>query len=138
MKERIDMRGNTKHIDFVEFYLPADRPLPKDKREMTHLGALAIQFIFTSFGPASDWYYITLYFLLEEPECYKALAKEIRNTLERYKEITPEASMSLPYLHACLEESLRIFPSNNTGLPCYSPGAMVDGQYIPKGVRFIP
>jgi cytochrome P450 len=41
-------------------------------------------------------------------------------------------------LHACLEESLRILPSNNMGLPRYSPGAMVDGQYIPKGVRVIP
>jgi hypothetical protein len=62
---------------------------------MTHLRALAVQFVFASFGPASDWY-IALYFLLEEPECYKTLAKEIRNAFERYEEITPEASMSLP------------------------------------------
>jgi hypothetical protein len=27
-----------------------------------------------------------------------------------------------------------MLPSNNTGLPRISPGAVVDGQYIPKGV----
>lgn len=40
----------------------------------------------------------------------------------------------LCYLHACLWEWLRVFPSNNTGLPRYSPGVVVVGHYIPKGL----
>jgi len=135
VKQRIDVRGNTEHIDFFEFCQPADSPLPKNKHEFTHLGALAVQLNFASFGPMSDWFYVTLYFLLDAPGYLKLLAEEIRNAFQRYQDITPDALNSLLYLQACLEESLRILPGNNTGLPRYSPGAMVDGQYIPKGVR---
>jgi Cytochrome P450 len=134
VEERIGKRGKLEHIDFVEFFLPEDRPLPKDPRDFKHIGALAMQLGFASFGPISDWFYSTLYFLLEEPECYRLLVGEIRDAIKSYDEITPEALISLPYLQACLEESLRLLPSNNTGLPRFSPGTMVDGQYIPKGV----
>jgi hypothetical protein len=73
--------------------------------------------------------------MLEEPECYKLLVEEIRNAFKEYQDIAPEALISLPYLHACLEESLRLFNINSTGLPRVCPGAMIDGQYIPKAVR---
>jgi cytochrome P450 len=135
LEERISMKGKTKHIDYFDFCHPADSPPPKDKRELAHLRALGTQFVFASFGPMSDWAYITLYFLFEEPEYLRILAEEIRSSFQRYEDITPDALLGLPYLYACLEESLRILPTNNTGLPRYSPGAVVDGQYIPKGVR---
>jgi cytochrome P450 len=138
VKERIDKRGKTEHLDFVEFVLPADSPLPTNRREFTHLGAVAVQFMFANFGPTSDWFYSTIYYLLEEHEFYKLLVEEIRNAFERYEDMTPEALISLPYLYACLEESLRLFNSNSTGLPRICPGAMIDGQYIPKGVKLSP
>ncbi|KAK2615448.1 hypothetical protein N8I77_002202 [Diaporthe amygdali] len=34
---------------------------------------------------------------------------------------------------ACLDETLRLISTNSTGFPRYSPGAVVDGHYIPKG-----
>lgn len=40
----------------------------------------------------------------------------------------------LPYLNAVIHESLRIFPPVAVPLPRVSPGEMVDGYYIPKGV----
>jgi hypothetical protein len=138
VRRRIDRRGNIEHVDYFEYVMPTDSPLPTNLRELTHLGSVAMQLMFASFGPVSEWFYGTLFFLLEEPECYKLLAEEIRNAFKSYDEITPEALTSLPYLHACLEESLRVFPGNNTGLPRISPGALVDGQYIPKGVRVSP
>jgi hypothetical protein len=135
IERRINKRGNTEHVDFFEYVLPADSPLPTDPREITHLGSVALQIMFAGFGPMSNWYYGTLFFLLEEAECYKHLAEEVRNAFKSYDDITPEALTSLPYLHACLEESLRLLPDNNTGLPRISPGAVVDGHYVPKGVR---
>lgn len=138
IEKRIDRRGNTEHVDYFEYVLPADSPLPTDPREITHLGSVALQIMFAGFGTLADWYYGTLFFLLEEPECYKYLVEEIRNAFKSYEDITPEALTSLPYLHACLEESLRSLPNNNTGLPRISPGTVVDGQYIPKGVSVSP
>ena len=132
---RIERRGKTEHLDLFDYVLPADRPVPSQQRELIHIGALAQQMMFANYGPMSDWYYGTLLFLLEEPECLQYLSKEIRDQSKTYQDITPSALTSLPYLHACLEESLRMLPSNNTGLPRLSPGAMIDGHYVPKGVR---
>ncbi|CAD6445013.1 0d1a82da-c749-4a9f-8809-8d4678e8d6f1 [Sclerotinia trifoliorum] len=78
-----------------------------------------------SSGPMSDGFYSALFFLLEEPECCRILAKQIRGKFEKYEDISLEASNELPYLHAVLEESLRMLPQNNTGLPRLSPGAML-------------
>ena len=67
-------------------------------------------------------------------EYLQYLGKEIRGKFESYHDITPSALASLPILHACREESLRLLPSNNTGLRRISPGAIIDGHYIPKEV----
>ena len=135
---RIERGGNTEHVDLFDYVLPTDRPIPSDRRELTHVGALAQQMMFANYGHMADWYYGTLLFLLEESEYLQYLSKEIRDKFESYHEIMPNALASLPFLHACLEESLRLLPSNNTGLPRISPGAIIDGQYIPKDVRFPP
>lgn len=50
--------------------------------------------------------------------------------------MTLEALGALPYLHACMEESLRVYPPVPTGLPRKAPkgGAFVDGVWIPDDV----
>jgi cytochrome P450 len=91
--------------------------------------------MFAGWGPMADLFYGVLVLLLENPETHKLLTREIRESFSSYGEIVPgKALMSLSYLHACIEESLRLLPSNNTGLPRISPGAVVDGRCIPKGV----
>lgn len=130
----IERRGNTEHVDLFNYVLPADCPIPPYQREFVHIGALAQQMMFANYGPMSDWYYGTLLFLLEEPECLQYLSEETRDKFESFHDITPSALASLPTLHACLEESLRLLLSNNTGLPRISPGAIIDGHYIPKEV----
>ncbi|KAK4194673.1 cytochrome P450 monooxygenase [Triangularia verruculosa] len=125
--------GTTEHVDFFEYIHPVGSPAPAAERELTHLGSIAAQVMFAEFGPVSDWWYATIYYLLEELECYRLLVDEIRAAFSSYEGIEPRALKTLPYLHACLEESLRLFPSNNTGMPRYSPGAKVDGHFIPKG-----
>lgn len=133
--QRIERRGNTEHVDLFDYVLPANHPVPSDQHELTHIGALAQQMMFANYGPMSDWYYGTLLFLVEEPEYFQYLSKEIRDKFKSYHDITSSALATLPFLHACLEESQRMLSSNNTGLPRISPGAIIDGLYIPKGVR---
>lgn len=135
---RIDCRRDTEHVDLFDYVLPDDCPVPTDGQELIHIGSLAQQMMFANYGPMSDWYYGTLLFLLEEPECLQRLSKEIRETIESYQDIMPSSLNSLPFLHACLEESLRLLPSNNTGLPRLSPGTTIDGYHVPKGVSSTP
>lgn len=132
---RIDRRGGTPHLDIFDFVLPADEEPPTGKSELLHLGSVALQTMFAGFGPMADWYYFLLFYLMEMPESYKALTHEIRDTFGSYDRINVQSTAKLQYLTACLEETLRIISTNATGLPRYSPGAVVDGHYIPKGVR---
>ncbi|RYP65030.1 hypothetical protein DL771_008484 [Monosporascus sp. 5C6A] len=131
---RIEQKGNTAHVDFFDYILPANSPSPTEYREVTHIGSLAFQLMFAGWGPMGDLYYGALVLLIQDPECYKILTEEVRGKFKQYEDITPGALATLPYLHACLEEALRMLPSNNTGLPRVSPGAVVDGRYVPKGV----
>ncbi|KAL9044703.1 MAG: hypothetical protein Q9214_002179 [Letrouitia sp. 1 TL-2023] len=131
---RIERRGNTEHVDLFDYILPVDDPVPSGRGELIHIGALAQQMMFANYGPMSDWYYGTLLFLVEEPEYLYYLSKEIRDKFKSYYDIKPSVLASLPFLNACLEESLRLLPSNNTGLPRISPGTIIDRQYVPKGV----
>lgn len=134
---RIEKVGKTEHPDFFDSILPPGEEVPgaAEKSQSTHLGSLGLQMMFANWGPMADWWYGTLLYLLDEPECYDQLVREIRTTLTSYDKIDSGSLASLPFLHACLEETLRLLPTNLTGLPWYSPGAVVDDHFIPKGVR---
>ncbi|KAI0397649.1 cytochrome P450 [Xylariaceae sp. FL0594] len=130
---RIDQRGKTEHEDYFDYILPPDSPVPTDTRELVHIASVSLQTMFAAWGPMADLFYGALVLLLHEPSSYEVLVQEIRGQFKAYDAITPTAVNSLAYLQACLEETLRLLPSNDTGLPRTSPGATVDGQYIPKG-----
>lgn len=134
---RIERRGNTPHPDLFDYVLPLDEEPPTNNAELLHLGSVALQMTFAGFGPMADWYYFTLFFLVHSPDCYKVLAEEIRGTFTDYNDINIRSTAILPYLVACLEETLRLVANNSTGLPRYSPGAVVDGHYIPKGASTV-
>ena len=74
-------------------------------------------------------------FILETPEVYQRMRAEIRNTFNSYDEITASKAQSLPYLQAVISEGLRIHPPGSHGFPRLSPGAYVDGYWVPRGVR---
>lgn len=139
VRRRIERRGATEHVDFFDYVLPPageSMPPTPSRRDLTIMGSLGLQLSFAAFGTMSDWFYGTIWFLLQEPDCYRELVGEIRSKFQSYAEIIPGAltDRNVPYLRACLEESLRMLPSNATGLPRLSPGAVVDGRYIPQGV----
>ena len=73
-------------------------------------------------------------FLLQAPEAYQNLRREIRNKYKTYDDINAETALKLPYLQAVLQEGLRIHPPGSFGFPRLSAGAFVDGYWIPKGV----
>jgi cytochrome P450 len=135
---RLEKRGATPHPDIFDFVLPANKETPSSRSELVHLGSVALQTMLAGFVPMADWYYFLLFYLMETPEAYKALTEEIRDAFEEYDDINMQSTAGLQYLTACLDEALRVsFSTNANGLPRYSPGAMVDGHYIPKGVCVI-
>lgn len=73
------------------------------------------------------------YYLLRYPKCLQRLKREVRTAFKTTSEIDDEAAQKLSYLKAVVEEALRIYTPLPIGLPRVSPGAEVDGYFIPKG-----
>ncbi|KAI0145540.1 cytochrome P450 [Xylariaceae sp. FL1272] len=131
--KRLNRTSKPEHLDFFEQIVPDS--FPTDPDEVRHLEQVAAQLLFAGYEPTSVWFFGTLFHLLNAPTCLAILKTEIRQYFKSYDDITPAEAASLPYLTACLKESLRLVSNTVNGMPVFSPGAMVDGMYIPKGVR---
>lgn len=134
VQRRIDRRGQTEHLDYFEHIVPADQPAPTDPKQITHLEQIAGQLLVASWEPVSNQFYSVIFFLLQNNDSYRLLAEEIRSAFSSYDQISPDAVSSLKFLQACLQETFRLHHNTADGLPRMSPGAVVDGTYIPKGV----
>lgn len=76
------------------------------------------------------------YYLLRNPAKLKQLTDEIRDAFESEDSITIERLQRLKYLHACVEEGLRMYPPISNGLPRIVPptGAQVGSIFVPPQV----
>lgn len=134
VKTRIERRGKTEHLDYFEQLVPADQAVPTDKKQIYHLENVAGQLLIASWQPLANQFYSLIFFLLREPQAYAALVEEVRAAFNDINAINTESTGTLKYLHACAQESLRLHQDTVDGLPRISPGAFVDGTYIPQGV----
>lgn len=133
-EKRIALGGDTRK-DFMTYILRNN----KDGTSMTYEEILANARTLIGAGShttASALAGLTFY-LIKSPEVYSRLAEEIRSTFSSEDGITMKSTAALPFLYACIEEALRIYPPLAETPPRVSPGAFVNGHYIPKGVRFL-
>lgn len=75
-----------------------------------------------------------LYQLLLNPSILKKLQEELDGVLEPDEVVAPYDKVKhLPYLRACLDESLRLWPPTPHGLPRKTPpeGLCIMGEYVP-------
>lgn len=76
----------------------------------------------------------TFYYLVRNPDKLKKLQHEIRGRFKSREDINSESTHKLTYLNAVIEEGLRLFPPLPNNWPRMSPGAEIDGHYVPAGV----
>lgn len=78
--------------------------------------------------------------LLRDRPLLDKLVKAIREKIKTKEELVMENLGDIPYLDACLEEGLRMFPPVPVGLLRIVPdqGSEIDGHFIPAGVSFEP
>jgi cytochrome P450 len=79
------------------------------------------------------------FLLLKNQKCMKSLIEEIRSYFTEETDIKLESLVRLPYLNACIEEALRLYPPVPTGIPRAAPpkGTMICGKWVPGGVSSI-
>lgn len=75
----------------------------------------------------------TTYYLLRNPEALSKLTAEIRGAVLSQDDLRLENLARLKYLHAVLQEGLRMYPPAPVDLPRIVPpgGVTIDGNYIP-------
>ncbi|KAH7118641.1 cytochrome P450 [Dactylonectria estremocensis] len=78
----------------------------------------------------------TLYLLYTHPECLKKLRHEVDDAFPGTQVPTYETASKLPFLRACIEESLRVRPASSMGLPRIVPdgGRVIAGKFVAGGV----
>ena len=75
------------------------------------------------------------YWLLKTPRALEKLGIDLQGRFNSYEDIHPDVVQDIPYLNACIEEGMRLFPPSPQALPRVSPGATVSEVYVPDGVR---
>ena len=78
------------------------------------------------------------FYLLKNPEYLSKLKDEVHSTFKHADELTFQKEAKLPYLHAFIEEALRIYPPVPVDLPRRTApeGAIINGDLIPGNVIF--
>jgi cytochrome P450 len=77
------------------------------------------------------------YLLLDHPAAMARLADEVRANYRDESEIGSLSIHKLHFLHAVIQESLRLFPPITNGFPREvgaGQGAIIDGRLVPSGV----
>ncbi|KAK7947852.1 cytochrome P450 [Apiospora aurea] len=136
VKTRIERRGQTDRLDYFEQLIPAHQPVPQDRKHIYHLENVAGQLLLASWQPLADQFYSLIFFLLGSPDAYATLVDEVRTAFATSDSMNTESTATLKYLQACQRESLRLHKATVDGLPRVSPGAVLDGKYIPKEVGY--
>lgn len=80
------------------------------------------------------------YYLLKHPKKMDKLVKEIRTSFNSEDEMTITHMQRLEYLHACLDETLRVYPPSVTGFQRRTPpeGNEICGRFVPGEVSLSP
>lgn len=134
VKERIQNRDKLAREDYMSALIRKDAPVP----DLDYLVAQSMTLVIGNAEAASNMFTSTIYLLLAHPDKLQKLQQEIRGRFTAYQEINYDSVQNLPWLNAVINEALRYATNGTSGLPRVSPGAVVDGHYIPKGVRHIP
>lgn len=76
-------------------------------------------------------------FLAEHPRVQRKVAHEVRSTFANEDDITTVSVNKLPYLRACINEAMRLFPPAAIGGPRVVPagGATIAGRFVPEKVN---
>ncbi|KAL7928659.1 cytochrome P450, partial [Trichoderma chlorosporum] len=74
-----------------------------------------------------------VFYICSNSNAHNRLVEELHSTFANEEDITLKATQQLEYLHACIEETLRVYPPINETPPRICPGDTIDGKYIPAG-----
>ncbi|KAI8321111.1 cytochrome P450 [Martensiomyces pterosporus] len=131
--------GNTeKPRDILQALLDGEDPESKAKMTPTQVTAENIGFLIGGTDTTSLTMTWTLHYLMLYPDVYKKAVVEVRSAFAHDHLVTfAEGRVQLPYIEACIYESMRIRAVSGVFLPRIVPkgGATFQGHFIPEGTE---
>ncbi|MCJ1262480.1 hypothetical protein MMC22_002350 [Lobaria immixta] len=128
IRKRVENRHDQKQLDYISQYLKDETAIPPDDFLVAQAGHLVLDHFESSSVLTAGFYFLTT-----NPEAMGRLQTELRGAFKSFGDMTEDALQELPWLHAIIEEIIRIHTNVPYGLPRISPGIAVDGHYVPKG-----
>ncbi|TQV95677.1 hypothetical protein V2A60_000863 [Cordyceps javanica] len=128
IEQRVEARHEQKQLDYLAQFVPENDILPPKEFLVSQVGHL----VFDHFE-ASSVLSAIFYFLTTHDGVMSKLQNELRQKFQKLDDMTDDALREVDWLHAVIEETLRIHTNVPYGLPRISPGYTIDGNYVPKG-----
>ncbi|KAJ1946259.1 hypothetical protein GGF37_001271 [Kickxella alabastrina] len=121
--------------DMLQSYIDAEDPESRIRMTSGQVITETIISLLAGSDTSSNTLAWTIHLLLLHPHYLARVVKEVREAFDRdHLIIYSESKASLPFLEACIYESLRLIPVTTT-LPRFLPrgGATLHGHSIPEG-----
>jgi cytochrome P450 len=132
--QRLD-EGVTERADFISYMLREGDVKSMSREEIIEISKLLL---FAGSETTATLLSGLTYLICTHKDVYNRVVKEIRSTYRTESEISFTSMNHTPFVQACIEEALRLFPP--TPLMPYrvirSGGDTVCGHYLVGGVRF--
>ncbi|KAF2639182.1 pisatin demethylase [Massarina eburnea CBS 473.64] len=128
------MGTKTDHRDFI-WYILKQREKKNEVSDNEVIMNAALFIVAGSETTATELCGLTN-FLLRNPEKLQRLKDEIRSACKSESDLNINVLGPLPYMNACIEEGLRIFPPVPIGLLRKVPkgGSLIDGHIVPGNI----
>ncbi|KAL1966235.1 hypothetical protein VTN77DRAFT_4787 [Rasamsonia byssochlamydoides] len=124
------MQGSERE-DFISYILRAN-----DEKGMTpeEIDTLSSGLIIAGSETTATLLSGATFLLLKHPTVLETLTREIRSSFRSEQDINFQSLSHLPYLHAVLEESLRLYPPAPNTFPrtTPTPGEVICGKFVPE------
>ena len=123
--------------DVISYYLKNKSEVANEEESMTkkELDSNLVAILAAGSETTATLLSGTTYMLLKHPAVLSKLIHEIRSRFHSLTEITIEEVNKLPYLIACLQEGMRMYPPVPAGFTRVVPpgGGIISGHFIPEG-----
>ncbi|GKT48735.1 averantin hydroxylase [Colletotrichum spaethianum] len=132
------LRKRYERQDSNEDFLTAIMRCRKTNIQMTdkELKSNASLLVMVGYDTTATSLSATMNLLLRHPKYLAALKEELQHRYTSPNDIQAAHLGQLPMLNGCIQEALRLFPpANGKGTNRTSPGVIIDGIYIPRGIN---